>query len=206
METKTLPRREREKIRQRNEMLEAALRLFSEKGYHNVSMHEIAQEAEYAIGTLYRFFQNKEDLYKALMMAKAEQYHNVLKQALANPRDVLATVKRYVAAKGKMFAGDLRLVRLYFAETRGASFNIKAGFHRDIRKLYDEVMRELADVFAQGVRAKVFRPFDPYSMAIALEGITNSFLLSWFEDPDKHPYEDNVPVILDLFLKGSLAQ
>ena len=53
-----LSRREREKLRHRKEMLDAALKLFSEKGFHNVSMHEIAQKAEFAIGTLYKFFKN----------------------------------------------------------------------------------------------------------------------------------------------------
>ena len=38
------PRREKRKAGQRQEMLETALALFSEKGYHNVSMHEIADK------------------------------------------------------------------------------------------------------------------------------------------------------------------
>jgi hypothetical protein len=63
-----LPRRERENLRQRGEILDGALRLFSEKGYHNVSMHEIAKEAEFGIGTIYKFFANKEDLHKILIM------------------------------------------------------------------------------------------------------------------------------------------
>ncbi len=71
----TLPRRERERLRQREELLTAALDLFSEKGYHNVSMHEIAQRAEFAVGTVYKFFRNKEDLYKALITAKVAEYH-----------------------------------------------------------------------------------------------------------------------------------
>jgi len=100
METKTLPRREREKIRQRNEMLEAALRLFAKKGYHNVSMHEIAQEAEYAIGTLYKVFRDKEDLYKALIRTKAENFHARLKQILeqSDSEDVLGVLRKYVMA------------------------------------------------------------------------------------------------------------
>ncbi|MEN6472395.1 MAG: helix-turn-helix domain-containing protein, partial [Syntrophaceae bacterium] len=68
MEEIKLPRREREKERQRQEMLEAALGLFSDKGYHNVTMHEIAEKAEFAIGTLYKFFRNKEDLYRTLIL------------------------------------------------------------------------------------------------------------------------------------------
>jgi len=40
---KRISRREKEKQRQRTEMFAAALELFSKKGFHNVSMHEIAE-------------------------------------------------------------------------------------------------------------------------------------------------------------------
>ena len=59
-----LPRRERLNLQQRDEILKTALKLFSEKSYPNVSMHEIAREAEFGMGTLYKFFSSKEDLYK----------------------------------------------------------------------------------------------------------------------------------------------
>ena len=55
-----LSRKERERLIRRQEILDAGLALFSEKGFHNVSMNEIAQKAEFAIGTLYKFFENKE--------------------------------------------------------------------------------------------------------------------------------------------------
>lgn len=76
------PRREREKERQRREMLETALRLFSEKGYHNVTMHEIAEKAEFAIGTVYKYFKNKEDLYRALLLENADEFHEMIRNAL----------------------------------------------------------------------------------------------------------------------------
>ena len=82
MENEKLPRREREKLRQRQEMLAAALDLFSEKGYHNVSMHEIAEKAEFAIGTLYKFFQNKEDLYKALVLEQCDKFDDAFMRAI----------------------------------------------------------------------------------------------------------------------------
>ncbi|MBW2592597.1 MAG: helix-turn-helix transcriptional regulator [Deltaproteobacteria bacterium] len=52
MQDEKCSRREREKLRQRQDMLSAALGLFSEKGYHNVSMHEIAAKTAFAIGTI----------------------------------------------------------------------------------------------------------------------------------------------------------
>src|SRR4030043_2225247 len=95
MEDEKLPRREREKLRQRQEMLAAALDLFSEKGYHNVSMHQVAEQAEFAIGTLYKFFQNKEDLYKALVLGECDKFHDVLVQAMDEADDAGEKVRNY---------------------------------------------------------------------------------------------------------------
>jgi len=206
MQEEKLSRREREKLRHRRQMLAAALELFAEKGFHNVSMHEIAKRAEFAIGTLYKFFKNKEDLYKALMMEKAEEYHRVLMGVLSEENDVMTMIEDYIAAKARLFADNLAALRLYFAETRGASFNIKAGLDQDIRKLYDKFIMRLASVLETGIRKKVFREMDPYHMAVALEGLTNAFLFCWLEDPEQHPYGANIPVIRDMFLKGVLAK
>lgn len=206
MQEVKLSRREREKLRHRRQMLAAALELFSEKGFHNVSMHEIAKRAEFAIGTLYKFFKNKEDLYKALMMEKAEEHHRVLMGVLSEENDVMTVIEDYIVAKARLFADNLATLRLYFAETRGASFNIKAGLDQDIRKLYDKFIMRLASVLETGIRRKVFREMDPYHMAVALEGLTNAFLFCWLEDPEQHPYGANVPVIRDMFLKGVLTK
>lgn len=199
-----MPRREREKLRQRDELLAAAMELFSEKGFHNVSMHEIAQKAEFAVGTLYKFFRDKEDLYKALIRSRAETFHATLKEILAGAdrEDVLGVLKKYMEAKTALLTGGAAMLRLYFAETRGASFNIRAGLDREILALYDDLLASLAAVFEAGVRKKIFRRLDPYYMAVALESLTNGFLQCWIEDPQRHPYEANVPLILDVFCRG----
>jgi len=204
--SEALSRREREKKHQREQMLNAALALFSERGYHGVSMHEIAKRGEFAVGTVYRFFKNKEELYKALIMEMAEEYHGLLDAALSREGDTLTIVREYVRAKAGVFADSAATLRLYVAETRGASFNIRGGLDEDIQKLYDEVVDRLASVLERGVEKKVLKKLDPYYMAVALEGLTNAFLFCWLKDPERHPYEKNVAMITELFLRGSLAQ
>ena len=206
MQDKKLTRREREKLRHRRQMLTSAIGLFSKKGYHNVSMNEIAKRADFAIGTLYKFFKNKEDLYKALIMEKAAEYHRTLIGVLSSESDVLTILKSYISAKAGIFADDVATLRLYFAETQGASFNIKAGLDQDIRKLYDELVEQLVSTLEKGVRKNVLRDLNPYYMAVALEGITNAFLFCWLEDPERYSYEANAPVIGDMFLKGVMAE
>jgi AcrR family transcriptional regulator len=198
-----LPRREREKLRQRKEILDTALDLFSEKGYHNVSMHEIARGAEFAIGTLYKFFKNKEDLYKALIMEQAGEFHDVMNKAIDISDNEIGKIRNYVKVKGEVFMNNTSMIRLYFAETRGASFNIKTGLDADIRKMYDDFLHKLAEVFENGIKKKRFKKIlDPYYLAVALDSLTNAFLFLWLEDPKRHPYLKNVETIMGIFFNN----
>ncbi|MFX1256099.1 MAG: TetR/AcrR family transcriptional regulator [Promethearchaeota archaeon] len=64
----TQDRREREKLRRRNNILEAAERRFFEKGFDGVSMDDIAKDLQLSKGTLYLYFKNKQSLYFAVVM------------------------------------------------------------------------------------------------------------------------------------------
>ncbi len=59
-------RREREKLQRQNDILDAAEKVFFEKGYNLAKMDDVAEEAELSKGTLYLYFKNKEELYFGL--------------------------------------------------------------------------------------------------------------------------------------------
>jgi TetR/AcrR family transcriptional regulator len=203
MEERKLSRREKEKLNQRQEMLTAALELFSGKGYHNVSMHEIAERAEFAIGTLYKFFKNKEDLYKALILEQAAIFHEALTKAIEEPKDEIEKLRNYVKANGEIFRAKASLIRLYFAETQGTSFNVMAGLDREIRERYGRFLQTLASVFEKGMKRKRWRKIaDPYHLAVALTSITNEFLFLWLLEPEGNPYPENPDIILNILFKG----
>ena len=100
MADQKLPRRERERLRQRREMLATALDLFSQKGYHNVSMQEIAEKSEFAIGTLYKFFQSKEDLYKTMVLERCDDFVEACIKAMAQSNDEAEKLRHYVHFSG----------------------------------------------------------------------------------------------------------
>lgn len=60
-------RKEREKEQRRNDIVDAAEKLFFENGINNVSMEDVAKEAELSKGTLYLYFKSKEELHWAVM-------------------------------------------------------------------------------------------------------------------------------------------
>jgi len=206
--TNTNPsRREREKLRQRKDILAAALRLFSEKGYHNVSMQEIAETAEFAIGTLYKFFQNKEDLYKALVIEQCDRFEAAFLAAIEGPGDEIDRLRNFVRVHGDMFRANLPFVRLFLAESKGASFNLKAGLDEELRKRLYGFLEKLAGVFESGIKSQRFRKIaDPYALAVALDSIIDGFLLRWLESPDRHPFPENPDDILNIFFKGLINE
>src|ERR1041384_6350399 len=69
----TLPRRERDRLRRRSDILRAAENVFAAKGYHTASIEEIAGAAEYGTGTVYLYFKDKEALYIELFEEKVRE-------------------------------------------------------------------------------------------------------------------------------------
>ncbi len=203
MEMEKLPRREREKLRQRQEMFAAARDLFSQKGYHNVSMHEIAERAEYAIGTLYKFFQNKEDLYKALLLEHCDRFEEAITRAISEPEDEVEKLRSYVRTRCERFRDNIRIVRLFLAERRGASFNIKAGLDAEMRKRHYAFLEKVAAIFESGINSKKFRQIaDPFHLAVALDSTIDAFLLLWLDAPESYSYPEDPDTIFDIFTKG----
>lgn len=77
---KKASRKKREREIRRKDIIDAAEMLFFNKGYENVSMHEIALEAEMARGTLYQYFKNKNDIYAAIAIRAAEILANMFQE------------------------------------------------------------------------------------------------------------------------------
>jgi TetR/AcrR family transcriptional regulator len=197
-----LSRRERLNFQQRDEILNTALKLFSEKSYPNVSMHDIAREAEFGIGTLYKFFPSKEGLYKALIVEMAEKWSHTVLQALRQQKDPLRALDECFAIHLGLFFDNLPFVRLFFAGTQGAFIDAAAGFNERLRKFRDEFLKELASTFKRGIKAKVFRDVDPHQMALALYGLIPAFLFEIMEHPTGFRKGDELSTVRDIFLRG----
>lgn len=195
-------RKEKERQRHREEILDAALDLFAENGYVNVSMQQIAEKAEFGTGTLYNFFQNKEELYKALIMKHVDNVHRVLAEALEIEGDEKDKISNFVKTKGSIFKEHVSFARLYIAEIRGLGFILEKELF--IEKLNDLVVR-LRDVFEKGTARGVFRNLDPEFLAVSLNGLSSVILIHMVENPGSFSYLDNLDNMLTLFFRGVLS-
>ena len=166
-------------------------------------MHEIAEKSEFAIGTLYKFFKNKEDLYRALILEQTDKFHNELMQAIEEPDDDVEKLNNYIRVKSEIFRDNISMIRLYSAESQGASFNIMAGLDAEIREKYEQFLQTLASVFERGIERKRFRNIaDPYHLAVAFESLVNAFLFLWVYNPDRHPHPEVPDSILNVIFNA----
>lgn len=153
------PRWERRKESRPSELLAAALELFVERGYAGTRLDDIASRAGVSKGTLYLYFANKEDLFKALVreniVALLDRFRAELDASDASPDEQLELFLRswWSDFGATPLAG---LCKLVVAET--------GNFPEVARFFHDEVIEPNSQLFgsiiARGVAAGAFRPVD----------------------------------------------
>lgn len=92
----TLPQSRAERLRQQteNEILQAAFETFSEKGYHQTAISDIAQKLGMGHGTFYRYFKNKRDMIERVFEWKMEEITALLLNE--NAPDAVDTLQDYI--------------------------------------------------------------------------------------------------------------
>lgn len=106
-EQPTLPRKQREFHRHRLEILEAAETVFAERGCVTATMCEIAQRAEFSVGTLSKFFRNKADLYATVILEKLDSMADLMYREMESGRTPLEK-GRSVSESGWNSSGSTR--------------------------------------------------------------------------------------------------
>lgn len=87
--------REREKEQRRTEIIEAAEKLFFSRGYDNVSMKDIAGEVELSKATLYLYFENKEELFFAIVLRGIQILYKLVKEGFNKEKTGIKKIEAF---------------------------------------------------------------------------------------------------------------
>jgi TetR/AcrR family transcriptional regulator len=70
--------REERRLRQqevsRTQLLDAAEEVFGRKGFHDTTLKEVAELAEFSVGSVYSFFESKDDLFRQIFVRRGEDF------------------------------------------------------------------------------------------------------------------------------------
>jgi AcrR family transcriptional regulator len=199
-----LSRKEREKLRHREEILETALRLFSAKGFHNVSMQEIAEESEFAVGTLYNFFESKELMFEELGNTCARKITEGLLGILDRGGNEVERLTGLIRNMPEILADNAEFIKLYVSELgiKGARFSKE----RDHDEFHALVTSKVEQLFAEGIRKGLFRCVDPVIAAKVFDSTMKTLGIESAGRFDKSAAAEMFEKFEDIFLHGVAAE
>jgi TetR/AcrR family transcriptional regulator len=181
------------------------MRLFSVKGFHNVSMQEIASETEFAIGTLYKFFASKEVLYREIMDQSCGRIMEIIDPILDSDADERQKVANMIRASIDIFRKNAPAIRLFLqANQQQALVCSSTPPSENAGKFHQTMLANLEKVIASGVRKGIFRDMDPQVGAFALDATLRALVFSAAQDPHEDLLERRIVDFERLLFNGIL--
>lgn len=191
-----------DKEEKRKKILQAALNVFSQKGFYNTSMSEIAEEADIGKGTVYDYFESKDDLFLTLLdYVFAEFYEEFTTTSkTGDPVEVLKEVFLEGLKVYEKWEHLLRFFIFYWGESLGSErdqiIQAKLGesFHLN--------RRWIEKTYLRGVREGRFRKLEPAHVSASLTALAEFVPIQWLLDKEAFSLQEAGMTAFDIFIQG----
>lgn len=204
----TTERKAREKSLRRKQISDAARKVFADKGFKGATVEDIAREAELSPGTLYLYFNSKDEIYFSLNISilefLIEQLEKIGKQRGLTP---IQKIEALTQAFINLYELDPFTVKFLFQlQASGDIGNLSPRLLSEIRELSVLSVKRLASLFEQGAEEGYFSDVHPVAMAEIVWGLFTGLVI-WeeskkvFGSPKDH-LKDTLDLALDIIARG----
>lgn len=173
--TKAASRREQRRLLHqdlsRNQLLDAAEEVFGEKGFHDTTLKEIAELAEFSVGSVYSFFENKDDLFLNVFLRRGAEFLPGMEEVVEGPGTPLEKLHALVDYQIGFFRRHPHFGRLYLRSASGNQGGPDTPESPDLNANYQKAMDGQAALFAQGQKAGQLRDGDPVVLGRLFTGL-----------------------------------
>jgi AcrR family transcriptional regulator len=200
--------RDEKKALQRKHILDAAREVFFRDGFVEANLDEVAQRAGVAKGTLYRYFENKGELYVAVLSHNAELFEQRMREAVAGGGNPAEQIRRLGSFYREHWISHPEYFRIFWAiENQEVIGALPPSVVAEVTKLWEQCLRILADVIRGGVERGAFRPNDEWLTAHVLWTAANGLIQNELTAARRatlqgRPPGDVFAVMVDLVLRG----
>lgn len=189
-------------------ILNAAIKIFTEKGYSAATTSEIAKEAGIAEGTIFRYFPKKKEIlhsvvYKFLdTFAESIVFDSLYEIINENQDKSMKELLKIIALdRIKLFKSHFPYAHIMFNEMQ---------YHEDIRKLFlDKIMANVFDIakliFKEGQKRGEFKDIDPIIGVRSFMGMLGFMFMQRRFMPEYNVYnslEEEIEALIDLYFDG----
>jgi AcrR family transcriptional regulator len=181
----------------RERILDAALSVFADRGYHGATVDDIVRASGTSKGAVYHHFSSKEAVFLALVDDFAERLAVAVATAIAARHGALGKVEAALTAALATFGDNERLARLILLEAAG------------LGRLWETKRREVHDRFAGLIRGYLdeaasegsIPPLDTRVATLAWLGAVNEVVIDWLHRRDRDP-APAVPALTRMLLRS----
>lgn len=182
----------------RQQILEAAMVVFSRDGFHKTDVEKIAALAGVGKGTVYRHFGNKEGLFLALIEWGLDSLQSEIREAVVGIDNAIAKIEAALKTYLAFFERNRTFYRVLIQERDKFGETLKQRF----RKRHLSHLHLLEEALKTGMEQGVIKETDAHSAAMALLGMTNSLIFRWLVLGEEYSLEDEQAIILEIFFRG----
>lgn len=188
-------------VGKRERILRAAVDVFAQTGYFNAKVSEVAKAAGVADGTIYLYFQGKEDLLVTIFREHMEAFLAHARVALEEG-SVRERLRRLVSHHLEILGRDRALAVVFQVELRH-SLKFMSLFSRHEFADYLELLRRTVE---EGQRSgELRRDLNPQLVAKAIFGTLDEMVTSWILSEKEYRLDEQAEAVSDLILKGVIA-
>lgn len=188
----------RDKEQTRERILEAAERLFAEKGFHETAMDEIVQAAHISKGGVYFHFPSKERLYFALLDRLAESLQRQVEREIARRRGAVEKVQGALEVVLRNLASKRRLAQILLRQ----GYGLGPAFERKRLEIYSRFAQLIQEHLDQAMADGSIPPLNTKITAYVWLGAINELVLRWLYTGQPDPLKESLPALLEVFLRG----
>ncbi|SNB45636.1 TetR/AcrR family transcriptional regulator [Geobacter sp. DSM 9736] len=162
----------------KQKILDAAHRVFAERGHSEASMRLIASAAGISVGCLYLYFKNKDDLYLTLMQQWIRRLDGETREVLAHIKDPREAVKAFISTTIAFTTGHKEILML-----QGKEFCFSFGLDMK-RQFFRERRLFLTQLIADGVERGAFCDCNPEEAAKVIFNMLRGYIVSMVIDEE----------------------
>jgi AcrR family transcriptional regulator len=188
------------------EILAAARQVLEQRGLEAMTMEEIAAAAGVAKGTLYLYFQSKDDLIQALITLVAENILKDLEAALQAPGMPSEKLRRMVSVLLEYLNRERLLFPIYARELLRGRRESREGFWRNYQELEERFVTLVTSLFAEGIAAGQFISANPRLLTFLIRGLVRATGYYQQAEGQAEAAKEALPVILTLLSTGLIRE
>lgn len=198
----TISRREREKLAHRQDILDAATRVFAEKGFFSATLDEVAQEAEFSKGTLYLYFSSKDDLLYNVISSKTSHLTKIFHDILVMKSSFKEELRKLLKKLAEMAFAEKDFFSIFISHHAEFFKPLSPDKAKEICAVHADFDKVMVSRIEKAIEDGEMRDITPYATNGIIRAASQNMMFTRWDCDTLDELHSAVDVFIDILFNG----